>query len=159
MGARPKVNWLAVRSYFSSGHSTIDCATKFHVSKRQIERHASDENWKNERRDNVIDATQKLKDRVAADLDDQFLDHEAFVKQTAELVAGFKQDLEELKPGRSRAEVRKIAVESAERLVRMSRLVRGVRDGEKSAKDEVDDKNLTIRRLIIPAPIRNEATA
>ena len=138
MANRLKANWLAVRAYYASGHDATECAVKFGVSKRQVERHASDEGWKAERHSNVVDATLKLRERQIADTANEVLDHEKFLAWSTAIIKDSEHDLLEITSPRSRIEARRAITEMVERGLKMSRLVRGLRDGVPSVATEVN---------------------
>ncbi len=149
MANRLKANWLAVRAYYASGHDAAECAAKFGVSKRQVERHASEEGWKEERRSNVVDATLKLRKRAVEDIEQGLLDSQQFLAWAGNIVRQSEADLEEITNARSRIEARRAIVEMAERGIRMSRLVRGLRDGVPSAQSQDDDDRRVDQAVLI----------
>ena len=157
MPAKAKVNWLAVRTYYLTGRNINECAEKFEVSKRQIERRRSSEAWAQERRSVVVDASLKLAERVKADIEQEMsrqsavltvhqeaLDHEAFLGWAVKLIRDSEVDLASITDPRSKIESRKSVMDMVDRATRLSRLVRGIRDGDRSTVTDPDASALQV---------------
>lgn len=152
MGAKAKVNWLAVRTYYLAGHAVSECASKFQISTRQIERRKASEDWQQARKDNVAQASAQVSALASEELAQTLTDHISFADELMAIALAGREDLAVMPPGRSRIEARRAMIESAERAVKIAREVRGLKSGDSSSETEIDDRQFELVRRVIPAP-------
>jgi len=149
MAGDSRPNWLAIRTYyFSSSTITYEqCHQKFGVSSRSIESKGSKEGWVDERRRIFGEAQVQLRGTSVADAGAGLAQHADLADQLVAAVKTGLAELHEMKPGRSKAETLKTLAETADKAVRLSRDVRGIRQGEPS-KETNEETGLELRYTV-----------
>ena len=136
-----RINWIAVRTaYVVKGWSAQKCAEEFGINPTTIKIKASNEGWTEERNrlqtDATAEATKEIKAGAVAAINDIRRDHASLVSRMHSLLDGVEGDIEAAKPGRGRIEARKLAAEAYQMVLKSSRLVLGIRDGDASVEPE-----------------------
>lgn len=149
MAGTPRANWLAIRTYYLAGHTYGECADKFGITKRQIERVASAEKWVQAKQRVAETAVEQFEDKYAQATAQQLFDsHVAYANRLMAMALDAEEDLRAIPPGRSRIEGRRAAIEAAERAVKLAREVRGLKIGQASDPDEEEhDSRLVIEQV------------
>jgi hypothetical protein len=153
----PKV-WLACRTaYVVTGWTYEKCAKEFGIAAATIRRKGSAEGWAAERRRNLTSASDAVASDLLASTKEALAMHASLPDRIAEEIDKGLSELDNMPPGRSKAETIRVYAEAADRVVRLARLVRGYKDGE-SSTDEEEEKGLIIeQRRVEPKMIPVDA--
>jgi|GEM_PF-5309356 len=160
MADRPhKPNWLAIRTYYfsASNISYEQCATKFGISSRSVESRGSREGWVDERKRIFGEAKTELRGKAKEDIARGLAQHADLADDLVAAVKTGLAELADMKPGRSKAETLKTLAETADKAVRLSRDVRGIRQGESSAGISTEGESFEYEWVIAPVPVEAQA--
>jgi uncharacterized protein with GYD domain len=127
-------------AYIVKGWSADKCSEEFNIDPTTIRKRASKEGWTGERHSLAIDATlvatEDLKSGATQVINSVREDHANLVKRMHTILDGIDEDIAAIKPGRSRIEARKAGAEAFGTVLKSSRLVLGIRDGDASVAPE-----------------------
>ncbi len=153
-------NWLAIRTYYFSAPTITyeQCSARFGVSSRSVESKGSKEGWVDERRRIFGQAQQQLRETSGEDAARGLTAHAELADDIVAAVKAGLRELADMKPGRSKAETLKTLAETADKAVRLSRDVRGIRQGEPST-EATEESALELRYTVHNAPIEDEAVS
>lgn len=158
-GGPRNVNWLAVRTYYFSAASITykQCSEKFGVSTRSIENRASNEDWKKERKRIFGQAEEQLRQTATDDARRGLSLHADLADELVAAVKAGLAELSDMNPGRNKAETLKTLAETADKAVRLSREVRGIRAGESSTGDDSGGDAYEYEWIEAPRPLEAQA--
>lgn len=151
-----RINWIAVRTaYVVKGWSASKCAEEFNIDPTTIKKRASTEGWTAERHrlstEATAVATEDIKSGSIAAINAVREDHAILVRRMHTILDGIDEDIAAIKPGRSRIEARKAGAETFGTVLKSSRLVLGIRDGDASiALEQSDDAGKVYEIAIEP---------
>jgi hypothetical protein len=127
------INWLAIRTaYIVKGWSAQKCANEFGVDPTTIKKRASKEGWTTERHQNTTAAVEAATTEAKRLVEEAFAEDRDYAARMLQIASDVEEDLAATKAGRGRIEARRSAVETMDRALRASRLVKGLKDGQAS---------------------------